>query len=156
MTNHLSVKRKKEKAWGLVNLADEILRLAVSLKQMEREIYEDEGMPENELAVFFDLFVLGPQTVPMLARSRGATRQRIQQIVDILLRRRLIEKKANPVHATSVFYSLTATGIRKATALSSRERRFFLKLPLDVNVRALQGSISLLRQVRQAIQDQIA
>ncbi|MBL8020218.1 MAG: MarR family transcriptional regulator [Leptospirales bacterium] len=156
MTNRLSVKKTKERAWALVNLADEVLRLSISIKQMEKEIYGDEGMSENELAVFFDLFVLGPQTVPMLARSRGATRQRIQQIMDILLKRRLVEKKANPVHATSVFYALTGSGARKATGMSSRERRFFLKLPLDVNLRVLESSLTLLRQVRRAIQDKIA
>ncbi|MCE9500902.1 MAG: hypothetical protein K8R21_10450 [Leptospira sp.] len=148
MTNKLSISEEKERALGIVSLIDEVLRTGIQLRQFEKIFHSDSGMSETELSIFFDLFSLGQQTVPSMARSHHQTRQRIQQVTDILLRKKLIEKSLNPAHANSPFFSLSVTGKRLALAMTNKEKKFFLKFPIEISPGSLERSKKLLKDLR--------
>jgi DNA-binding MarR family transcriptional regulator len=65
----------------------------------------------------------GAQTVPQLARTRGVSRQHVQEVVDALAADALVERAPNPHHARSVLVRATPRGEALVKQLDQIDQR---------------------------------
>src|SRR5688572_20520925 len=66
------------------------------------------------------LALLGPLTVPQIAKMRPTSRQRMQRLADELAAERLVEFAENPRHRRSMLVQLTAKGEARYRELETR------------------------------------
>ena len=81
-----------------------------ALKSWSDALHAERGISTAARGVLEVLWLNGPATVPMVARERGVSRQHVQQQVDALLERGLVERQDNPAHKRSSMIALTDKG----------------------------------------------
>lgn len=91
-------------------LFNETQLLFHTLKEWGETLHEGLEVTAPMRAVLELLLLGGPVPVPDMARARGASRQHIQQQVDTLLDRGLVERLDNPAHRRSPNIGLTDAG----------------------------------------------
>jgi len=74
-------------------------------------------------AILEKLTVLGPQTVPALAKALDVERQYVQRNVNDLLDNLHVEKRVNPTHKRSWIIAITQEGHHRFNALQSQEHQ---------------------------------
>ena len=94
----------------------------------------------------------GPATVPDMARARGVSRQHIQQQVDALLERGLLERKDNPAHKRSSLIALTDKGHALIQNLRADELNALSRLQVGVSDNAVAEAAQVLSSWRAALQ----
>lgn len=94
----------------------------------------------------------GPATVPDMARARGVSRQHIQQQVDALLERGLLERKDNPAHKRSSLIALTDKGRALIQNLRADELNALSRLQVGVSDNAVAEAAQVLSSWRAALQ----
>jgi DNA-binding MarR family transcriptional regulator len=97
----------------------------------------------------------GPQTVSRLARARGQARQRIQPLMNALIRDGLVLAAANPMHKQSPLMTLTAAGLAHVEDIRSREGALLERLQMTVSAARLHEAASVLEAVRITLEQQL-
>jgi DNA-binding MarR family transcriptional regulator len=95
----------------------------------------------------------GPQTVPQLARARPVSRQHIQTLVNELVEQGLVRLVDNPAHKRSKLVELTSAGRVAQGRMRQLEERLLAQLPIQASAKQLETTVSVLRQVRDAIEN---
>ena len=96
----------------------------------------------------------GPQTVAQMARTRAQSRQRLQPLVNALVREGLLERVENPAHRRSPLVILTPRGRRALRQIVEIEDELRARLRLKSSARRLAAAAAVLRDVRLAITNQ--
>jgi len=97
----------------------------------------------------------GPQTVSRLARARGQARQRIQPLMNALIRDGLVHAAANPMHKQSALMVLTASGRAHVEEIRVREGALLERLHLPVSAARLRDAARVLEAVRITLEQQV-
>jgi DNA-binding MarR family transcriptional regulator len=88
-----------------------------------------------------------PKTVPAAARRLGVTRQAVQRTADVLLNEGLIRAQANPAHASSPLFSLTARGRRAVSALTDENQPWNRRVASMLSPADVEVANAVLRQL---------
>ena len=86
-------------------------------------LHEEEGISTSMRGVLEGIYRNGPQSVPQMARARPVSRQFIQQIVNALLEKGLVELGPNPAHKRSDLVALTDQGRHLFETVRAREKK---------------------------------
>lgn len=98
------------------------------------------------------LLLRGPATVPNMARARGVSRQHIQQQVDALLERDLLERRNNPAHRRSSMFALSDKGRALIQNMRAEELNALSRMQVGVSDNALLEAAQVLSAWRTALQ----
>jgi len=138
----------KDRARAAVRLFDEIGALSHRLRSLATDLHGHGAQSAGRRGILRSLDRLGPQTVPQLARARPVSRQRIQVIVDALLKERLIAAEANPAHRRSSLLRLTAKGQDQLESMQKREYSLLASAPVPLSANEIDNAASILESVR--------
>ncbi len=99
-----------------------------------------------------ELLLLGPPaTVPEMARARGVSRQHIQQQVDTLLDRALVQRLDNPSHRRSPKIALTDAGRARIQSIRADELNALARVQAGVSDAATADAARALSLWRAAL-----
>ena len=98
---------------------------------------------------------VGPQTVSHLARARAQTRQRLQPVVNALVRDGLVEAIPNPMHKRSPLMRLTASGKQHVRGILEKEGALLARLRLRSSTTELVKAAAVLRDARETLGEQL-
>lgn len=93
------------------------------------------------------LALLGPLTVPEIARMRPTSRQRMQRLADELAAERLVEFVDNPRHRRSKLVRLTRKGITRYRQLDTRLLEIVSTMGADLGEADIRKSIDIVRRL---------
>jgi len=133
-------------------LFDEVRGLSLTLKQWGDALHEGSGLAASTRGVLDALLLGGAATVPRIARERGASRQHVQQLVDALLERDLVQRKRNPNHKRSSLIALTDKGRALVENMRAEERDAIGRMQAGVSDRAVEEAVLVLAAWRTALQ----
>ena len=133
---------------------EETVALYLRLSAASVSIYRRGQISGPRRTVLVALARSGPQTVASLARARAQSRQRIQALVDALLRERLVERHGNPAHKRSHLISLTPRGHAAVREVVETEGALRERLRLRASPQRLASTARVLREIREALDDQ--
>ena len=136
-------------------LFDETRLLFHALKQWAESLHETRGLTVPMRAVLELVLRIGPQTVPQMARTRGVSRQHIQQQVDALVERQLVERQDNPAHRRSPRIALTDQGRGLIQDMRAQELDELSRLQVGVSDHAVQEATQVLAAWRVALRRNI-
>jgi DNA-binding MarR family transcriptional regulator len=94
----------------------------------------------------------GPLTIPQIARSVGSTRQSVRRLIELLARQGHVETVSNPHHRKSDLVRLTDNGVKAFNKLKQRQRNWHPRIMAGVNPSALRQAATLLRHIREQIE----
>lgn len=132
-------------------LFDEARLLFHGLKQWAETLHQGLEVSVPMRAVLELLLRGGPHTVPAMARARGVSRQHIQQQVDGLVERGLLERTENPAHKRSPRLQLTDRGRALIEEMRAQEMAALARLQPGVSDRAVQEAAQVLSAWRAAL-----
>ncbi len=90
----------------------------------------------------------GPLTVAQIARGRREPRQRVQPLVNALVREGALAYVANPAHKRSPLVKLTPRGEKTVRHIVELESTLRARLKIDVPGQAMTAAADVLRRVR--------
>lgn len=134
------------------NLFAETVLLFQALKQWGEGLHEGLGLTAATRGVLDALLLGGAATVPRIARERGASRQHVQQLVDALLERDLVERHSNPNHKRSLLIALTDEGRALVENMRAEERNAIGRIQAGVSDHAIEEAQLVLTAWRTALQ----
>ena len=149
MKKRICKKRKSShnalKAFHL--LANATVALNESLKEVARKIHSKGELSDGRRAVLMRLHRYGPQTVPKMARARKVSRQHVQTVVNILLKKGLLKLIDNPDHKRSCLVSLTSHGKSLVTKMNSHEADIMSNVNIEVNEKEMLEAAIILNSL---------
>lgn len=95
----------------------------------------------------------GPQTVPMLARSRPVARQRVQRLANEMVEAGLVVFIDNPHHRRSKLLTLSAKGRATLAMLDARLVKLAGRLSGELPTRDISRALATLRSIARSIPD---
>ena len=134
------------------SLFRETQRLSQALKRWGDALHQGLGLTAAARGVLDVLVLGGAATVPRIARERGASRQQVQQLVDTLLERGLVERRRNPSHRRSFLISLTDKGRALAENIRAEERNAIQRIQAGVSDHAIDEAAWVLAAWRTALE----
>ena len=93
------------------------------------------------------LALLGPLTVPQIARMRPTSRQRMQRLADELAAEGLVEFIENPKHRSSKLLRLTRKGERRYREMSARFLGIASTMGVDLSEADIRKTTEIVRQL---------
>ena len=138
----------------LLLLFEETVALYLRLTASAAVIYRRGEMSGPRRTVLVALARSGPQTVAQMARTRAQSRQRLQPLVNALVREGLLDRVENPAHRRSPLVILTPRGRRALRQIVEIEDELRARLRLKSSARRLAAAAAVLRDVRLAITNQ--
>lgn len=132
----------------LAAVVSETIALFHRLRWVAERIYGEEGRSAARRGVLRGLVRYGPQTVPMLARTRFVTRQYMQELVDKLVAGGLAERTDNPRHRRSPLLRATARGEALVRRMDEIDARVLAAAVGAVPSRDLEVTLRTLRAFR--------
>ena len=135
-----------------LSLFTENRRLFQALKQWGDALHEGLGLTAATRGILDALLLGGAATVPGIARERGASRQHVQQLVDALLERDLVERHSNPNHKRSLLIALTDKGRALVENMRAEERNAIGRIQAGVSDHAIEEAALVLAAWRTALQ----
>jgi len=93
------------------------------------------------------LALLGPMTVPQIARMRPTSRQRMQRLADELAAARLVEFIDNPKHRSSKLVRLTRKGEARYQQLSARFLAIASAMGTKLSEADIRKAIAIVREL---------
>jgi DNA-binding MarR family transcriptional regulator len=97
------------------------------------------------------LALLGPLTVPQIARMRPTSRQRMQRLADELAAERLVEFIDNPKHRRSKLVRLTSKGDARYHELNAR----FLSIASTMGIALSEADICKTTEIVRQLSDDV-
>ncbi len=134
------------------NLFEETRRLSQALKRWGDALHQGLGVTAATRGVLDTLLIGGAATVPRIARERGASRQHVQQLVDALLERELVERRSNPSHRRSSFIALTDKGRALVENIRAEERNALQRIQAGVSDHAIEEAALVVTAWRAALE----
>jgi DNA-binding MarR family transcriptional regulator len=132
-------------------LFNETRLLFHALKEWAESLHAGSDLAVPMRAVL-ELLLLGPAaTVPEMARARGVSRQHIQQQVDRLLDRSLVERADNPAHRRSPKIALTDAGRALIQSMRADELNALADVQAGVSDAAIADAARVLSLWRAAL-----
>ena len=122
-----------------------------ALKQWGDALHEGLGLTAATRGILDALLLGGAATVPRIARERGASRQHVQQLVDALLERDLVERHRNPNHKRSLLIALTDKGRALVENMRAEERNAIGRIQAGVSDHAIEEAELVLAAWRTAL-----
>jgi len=113
------------------------------------------GLVAGERAVMEFIDSWGEKSVPDLARSFHVSRQNIQVRVNGLVRKGLLEKRANPAHKRSVLIALSETGRDVFAAIKIEEESHIHDLFDGLSTEDVATASRTLSQLMDRIDDRL-
>jgi len=141
-------------AKAMEELIDELRLSLHRVAQVSEELHRDEAVTTGMRAVLEFLLLHADSSVPAIARSRHVTRQLIQQLVNALLEKQLVELRDNPAHRRSQLVALTKRGRDTIQRMKKREARFFDGMAQEVSEARLAAATRTLRALRQELTEE--
>ena len=123
-----------------------------ALKQWGEAVHEGLGLTASTRGILDALLLGGAATVPRIARERGASRQHVQQLVDALLERDLVERHRNPNHKRSSLIALTDKGRALVENMRAEERNAIGRIQAGVSDHAIEEAELVLAAWRTVLQ----
>ncbi len=117
------------------------------------DILEPFSISAAERAAMEFVHAWGPMSVPDLARNFHVSRQNIQIRVNGLLKRGLMEKRANPAHKKSALIALTAEGAALFAKVRETEKAVVNTLFKDIDDDEIRGASATLSKLLHAMSD---
>ena len=99
------------------------------------------------------LALVGPLTVPEIARMRPTSRQRMQRLADELVAEGLVEFIDNPRHRRSKLVRLTREGIARYRQLNTRLLKIASAMGADLSEADIRKSVEIVRRLSDEIRD---
>ena len=93
------------------------------------------------------LALLGPLTVPQIARMRPTSRQRMQRLADELAAEGLVEFVDNPKHRSSKLVRLTRQGEARYREMSARFLAIASTMGVDLSEADIRKTTEIVRQL---------
>lgn len=136
-------------------LFNETRLLFHTLKQWAEALHRDLPVTAPMRTVLELILLDGPATVPEMARTRGASRQHIQQQVDALAGRELVKRRDNPAHKRSSLIALTDRGRAVVQNMRADELAVLSRLQVGVSDRAVVEATQALAAWRAALRTEL-
>jgi DNA-binding MarR family transcriptional regulator len=133
-------------------LLDEARLLFHALRQWSETLHAELGMTAAMRGLLELILLAGPATVPDMARARGVSRQHVQQQVDALLERSLVERQDNPAHKRSSMIALTSRGHALIQNVRAEELHALSRIQVGVSDHAMLEAAQVLSGWRTALQ----
>ncbi|HVW43325.1 MAG TPA: MarR family transcriptional regulator [Amycolatopsis sp.] len=134
-------------------LIDEVLRTQGRLLAATGEHAAEEGLAGAQLLVLIAVVnAERPPTVPQIGRSLGHTRQSVQRIADILLKRGLLACEENPDHKRSPLLVPTASGRAVYDRANKRSRSWITRITAGIDEADLTAATITLRTLRNRLE----
>jgi DNA-binding MarR family transcriptional regulator len=130
-------------------LINEVRLLYQSLVQFGDAIHAGSNISMGMRAVLEYLDRNGDATVPGMARARRVSRQRIQTLVNPLLKTGLVESVSNPASKRSPLITLTKTGAKTILEMRRREGR---EMHLDMSDEQILQAAQTLSELRHGLE----
>jgi DNA-binding MarR family transcriptional regulator len=102
------------------------------------------------------LALLGPLTVPQIARMRPTSRQRMQRLADELAAKGLVEFIDNPKHQRSKLVRLSRKGDERYQKLSARFLAIASTMAADVSEAEIRETVEIVRQIGEEARERSA
>ena len=134
------------------DLWNETRLLFHTLRQWSDTLHAELRVGASMRGVLELILLDGPATVPAVARARGVSRQHIQQQVDVLLERGLVERQHNPAHKRSSMIALTDKGRALIQNMRAEELNALSRMQVGVSDNALLEAAQVLSAWRTALQ----
>jgi DNA-binding MarR family transcriptional regulator len=134
------------------SLFRETQRLSQAIKRWGDALHQGQGLTAATRGVLDVLVLGGANTVPRIARERGASRQHVQQLVDTLLERGLVERRSNPSHRRSFLIALTDKGRALVENVRAEERKAMERIQTGVSDHAIEEAAWVLVAWRKALE----
>ncbi|MFI5304165.1 MAG: MarR family winged helix-turn-helix transcriptional regulator, partial [Nitrospiria bacterium] len=136
-------------------LINETVALFYRLRVVAEQIHRQGETSGPKRGILKSLDRTGPQTVPQLARSRPASRQYIQTIVNQLVKGGYVKLGQNPAHKRSSLVHLTQRGKELLDSMSQREVEILKQLKIDIPVKELEITAISLRRMRRLFESNL-
>jgi DNA-binding MarR family transcriptional regulator len=130
--------------------------LFLTLKRWSEMLHSELGISPAAQRMLDLLLVGGPAPVPSMARERGVSRQHVQQQVDALLERGLVERQGNPAHKRSSIIALTDKGRAMIQNMRADELHALSRMQVGVSDHAVGEAAQVLSAWRGALQRDMA
>ena len=128
---------------------DEVRLLYHTLVQKGEALHAEEEITLGMRAVLEFLTRNGAAQVPVIARRRRVSRQRIQTLVNPLLEQGYVRAEENPDHKRSPMIAPTRKGERTLARMRRREAR---EAPVRLGRARLRETADSLRQIREVLE----
>jgi DNA-binding MarR family transcriptional regulator len=133
------------RAENLDELVHAVRGVFFALRGMSETLLSDLDCTAGERSLLQELEARGPQSVPVLARSRAVSRQAMQKTVDGLRARGWLDAIDNPQHQRSSLVALTPSGRKVFTAIRARELEWLASVKLPVRAAELRQATDVLQ-----------
>lgn len=137
------------------HLFSETRLLFHTLKQWAETLLQGLELTVAMRGVLELILLEGPTTVPAMARARMVSRQHIQQQVDALLDRGLVERLDNPAHKRSSIIALSDKGRALIQTLRAEELNALAGIQTGVSDHAMHEAAMVLSACRMALRRDI-
>ena len=122
-----------------------------ALKHWVETMHGDLNMTAATRGVLELILLNGSATVADMARTRGVSRQHVQQQVDALLERGLLERKDNPAHKRSALIALSDKGRALIQNMRAEELNTLSRMQVGVSDHAMLEAAQVLSAWREAL-----
>ena len=136
----------------LARLFEEVVRFYLTLNYLAGLMHRYGQRSGPRRTVMVSLARSGPTTVAQIARARREPRQRIQPLVNALVREGFLAYADNPAHKRSPLVKLTTKGdaaVRRIVKVEAAARE---RLDLNVSPQAVTAAVNVLQRVRTALE----
>jgi DNA-binding MarR family transcriptional regulator len=138
----------------MLEFVDESFRLYYRLQAVDEQMHGPGTLSGSERAALYALFA-SETTAPELARQRHVSRQRSQQILNVLTKAGLAVRAPNPASEKSPLYRLTSPGRKAVGAMLRKEHRTYAQMQSRVSERKLRSALDVMRSVGAEIERQL-
>jgi DNA-binding MarR family transcriptional regulator len=135
----------------ILKLFDESVALFHQLRGLAERVHKFGRLTAGKRGILRGIDLIGPQTVPQMARARNVTRQHIQVMVNELMKEGLVKPAHNPAHKRSKLVQLTPAGSSYLLEITRREKVLLSSLDLGLQEGKLKQAVDVLRRVREAL-----
>jgi DNA-binding MarR family transcriptional regulator len=141
---------------SLESLFNETRLLFNTLKLWAEGVHPDSEITLPMRAVLELLLLEGAAPVPAMARARNVSRQHIQQQVDALVDKGLVERRGNPAHRRSPLIALSDKGRARIQTMRGEELDALARLQSGVSDDAVSEAAQVLAAWREALVEDAA
>ena len=125
------------------------------LKLLGDELLRDLGITSAMRGVMESLEIVGEQTVPQIAKTKGVSRQHIQLLVDALGEAELIGIFTNPQHKRSSLVRLTESGAEAFKEIRRKEVVILEEMAAEMDADALSLTTQTLSSLHSIVLNQL-
>jgi DNA-binding MarR family transcriptional regulator len=139
--------RDSGKGTAIADLILEVAQFFVRLRAVGQKTGFMTNWGAGAYGFLRSLALVGPLTVPQIARMRPTSRQRMQRLADELAARGLVEFIDNPRHQRSKLVRLTRKGTARYRQLSARLLEIASTMGADLSAADVRQAIEIVRRL---------